>query len=383
MGVTHLTGHCLEQIKSLPDGSVDLVATSPPFLALRNYNDLAGQWGAEGSPAGFLANLLDLAVELRRVLTPTGSIAIELGDTFSGSGGAGGDYCKGGVRDGQPKFKASARRDRQPIPRQNSGGKDWPLPKSLTGVPTLFGWSLAYGRNLLAPEQTLEPWRIRNMIVWARNNPPVGALGDKFRPSTSYITVATPSDKRWFDLDAVSNSGPPKDYWTDECGGDMSWLVNSQGSKLAHYAMWPPALAERLILAMCPKSVCKTCGEPRRRIVEVEPSPRKVKSTERMGSPAGNGSHGNLTRIATTTGWTDCGHSDWRRGAVLDPFAGTGTTLAVADIRERDAIGIDLDPENEGLYQRRYAECWRSLGRGGVSPITEHGTQLDLLKGER
>lgn len=60
-----------------------------PFLALRDYNGLPDQWGSEATPAAFLAHLLELTTELRRVLTPHGSIAIELGDTFSGSWGAG------------------------------------------------------------------------------------------------------------------------------------------------------------------------------------------------------------------------------------------------------------------------------------------------------
>lgn len=83
------------------------------------------------------------------------------------------------------------------------GGPGWPLPKSLTGIPTLFAWSLAYGRNLLRPERTTEPWRIRNLMPWQRANPSVGSLGDKWRPATSYVIVATKSSTRYFDLDSV------------------------------------------------------------------------------------------------------------------------------------------------------------------------------------
>src|SRR5690606_16297404 len=80
--------------------------------------------------------------------------------------------------------------------------RGWPLAKSLCLLPTLYPASLAYGRNLLDPDDTLDPWRIRNLIVWHRPNPPVGALGDKVRPSTSYVTTACVSGSRWFDLDA-------------------------------------------------------------------------------------------------------------------------------------------------------------------------------------
>ena len=81
MSIDYLTGDSLDTIRTLECDSVDLVACSPPFLALRNYNDLDGQWGSEPDPASFLDNLLLLTEEMGRVLSPFGSIAIELGDT--------------------------------------------------------------------------------------------------------------------------------------------------------------------------------------------------------------------------------------------------------------------------------------------------------------
>ena len=405
MTVEYLTGDSLETMRSLPDDSVDLSACSPPFLALRNYNDLDGQWGSEPTPADFLRNLLNLATETRRVLAPHGSLAWELGDTYSGKSGWGDD--KGTTR--YPNGRGVTSSESKP----SASGPGWPLSKSLTGVPTLFAWSLAYGRNLLDPTQTFEPWRIRNIIVWARSNPPVGALGDKVRPATSYITVATPSAKRWFDLDAVrtahkfpnddrsnrasiktadrsterlgavlSNGGnpagaPPTDYWTDEYdAADLTWLVNSQPSKLAHYAMWPPKLAERLILSMSPREVCNSCGEPRRRITGkaeyVKTSDGKITNGDaawrsgRRGADNSKQDQRNdisCTRNAPTIGWStcECEDPDYRAGVVLDAFAGTGTTLAVADLHDRDAIGIDLDPNNPTLYDARRKEVKRAL----------------------
>lgn len=431
MTVDYRVGDALTTIATLPDASVDLVATSPPFLALRNYNNVTGQWGSEATPAEFLDNLLTLTAELRRTLTPHGSIAIELGDTYAGSGGGGGDYHPGGRREGQIAFAGSdaARQTGAEQRRQKARNRTgWPLAKSLCGIPSLFAWSLAYGHNLLNPQHTLEPWRIRNLIVWARNNPPVGALGDKVRPATSYITIATPSPNRWFDLDAIrqpaspnthprtltgirrqartgkataagrggnwasldeldttGTNAPPLDHWWDHeptgADGDLVWHINTHGSRLAHYAMWPPALAQRLIRSMCPHEVCTTCGQPRRRLVDVAPSPIPADLRSRNHRHLGAGAVGvrhDQTRVATTVGWSDCGHNTWRAGVVLDPFCGTGTTLAVADIEGRDAIGIDLDPDNKALYEHRYAECWKALDRPGTSPITPHGEQLTL-----
>ncbi len=437
MTVEHHTGDVLEVVAGLPDDSVDLVACSPPFLGLRNYNDLPGQWGSEATPAEFLANLLELAGELRRVLTPHGSIAFELGDTYAGSGGAGGDYLAGGFREDQPhvdgpaKYAAEngrhqrrARRrdeaagilpaDRRPGPGQRDSIDGWPMAKSLCMTPTLFAASLAYGWNMLDPDTVIPRWRVRNQIVWARPNPMPGSLADKYRPATSYITVATVSGSRWFDLDAVrteyspnsharttgarqertaktapdggfatlhdqNNDGrgaPPLDYWTDEYDGDTAWLITAKGSALAHYAMWPAQLAERLILSMCPPEVCVECGEPRRRIARTTNAVGQATASRAWRNAASGQDRSEALdindaphhAIRETLGWTDCGHGNYRPGVVLDPFAGTGTTLAVADMHDRDAIGIDLDPANQDLYERRHAECKQTLF--GVAPPT-------------
>ena len=479
MSVDYRIGDTRALCAALPDSSVDLVACSPPFLGLRNYGTQStDEIGSETCPAEFLAVMLDLAVGWRRVLSPTGSIAIELGDSYSGSGGAGGDYNSGGLRDGQAKFSGTAakgRRDRRAdmangiLPEESNYGRGWPLPKSLCGIPTLFAWSLAYGWNMLAPpgsgspfERTIEPWRVRNIIVWARNNPPVGALGDKVRPATSYIVVATPSAKRWFDLDAVrtapkngaiagsvggSTNGyrgitegggraghnlisdpagaPPLDHWHDEYDGDLTWLVNTAGTSLAHYATWPAKLAERIVLSMCPLWVCRTCGEPSRRITKTVNALGKAvnHSAHRVGMegrtfadknkdaprfadvqtlgwsccccgdgctpavtmtetiPAHHNSDGRLITnertITTTLESASCDGTHLRPGVTLDPFAGTGTTLAVAEHHGRDAIGFDLDPRNKAnLWPLRRAEVFRSLGLN-IPKVND--AQLDLF----
>jgi hypothetical protein len=161
--------------------------------------------------------MLALSAEWGRVLAPHGSLCVELGDTYSGSGGAGGDYNADGLRDGQQKFSGSAAKRAalgggNERPSRSGRGDGWPMSKSKTMLDTLYPACLAYGANLLSGEVSpAGRWRIRNLIVWARPNPPVGALGDKFRPATSYITVACKSPRRWFDLDAVRSPGSQPD----------------------------------------------------------------------------------------------------------------------------------------------------------------------------
>jgi hypothetical protein len=201
MSIEYRVGDVRDRLAEIPDGSIDLVVSSPPFLALRSYlpadhPDKHREIGSEPTPAEFIDTLLALTAEFDRVLAPHGSICIELGDTFA-SGGT-------GTRPVKASPDKQSHRDMGEGVVALGGGPGWPLAKSLTGIPTLYTWSLAYGRNLLTGEPSpAGQWRIRNVIVWARPNPPVGALGDKFRPATSYITVACKSAKRYFDLDAV------------------------------------------------------------------------------------------------------------------------------------------------------------------------------------
>jgi hypothetical protein len=410
-------------------GPFDLVLTSPPFYALRSYlpddsPHKRHELGSEADPAAYIDMLLGLTAEWRRLLAPHGSIAIELGDTYSGSGGAGGDYGPDGLRKGQPKFRAGTPRwdgrpagqvrttDSDPVTYPTRGRNGWPLPTSLCAIPALYTAALAYGINpLTGAPSPAGRWRVRNVKSWIRSNPPPGALGGKERPATSYVVVATASRARYFDLDAVrrpvtadewgkagQSSGesytggdggyvhgrvrqpnpagaPPLDWWHEvdavldaelarragkpvapvgraagnntkgsddgsfrfaervsagspigaqgvhlrralERAGILRTLealdVSPKGYRGAHYAVWPPELVRLLVDEMCPRQVCTTCG-----------------------------------------GWTGCEHGTWRPGRVLDPFAGSGTTLAVTSGMGRDAVGIDLDPRNLELARAR------------------------------
>lgn len=415
MTVTYLVGDTREQVATLDAGSVSLVATSPPFIALRSYLPAdhpmkRAEIGSEPDPATFLDTLLGLTAEWGRVLAPWGSIAIELGDTYSGSSMTGGDD-KGSER--YPSGRSSVQDVHVPKREGN-----WPRPKCLALVPQLYAASLAYGRNLLTGEESpAGQWLVRNMVVWHRPNPAVGALGDKYRPSTSYITIATRSPKRWFDLTAVRNTesntmrlvggyamvngapshdvglrklnpagAPPLDAWFDQ---HDTWTLTTQPSSLAHYAMWPPKLAERLILSMCPREVCSACGEPRRRVEKASYTPhgdverqhaeeRAVRGAEERGvnGSAAQFANGRATKNVETLGWTDCGCGvPFTPGVVLDPFGGSGTTGAVAHLHGRDAVLIDIDERNRDMYPARLDECRKALF--GTTP--ELPGQLDMF----
>jgi len=348
--------------------------------------------------------LLKLSAEWRRLLAPHGTLAVELGDTYAGSGGAGGDYGQDGLRSGQERYDGSARRGsgraggedgQSTIPGRkhytvDKSGTEWPLAKSLTLVPEAYRFALAYGINPhTGVESPAGRWRVRNVVRWVRPNPPVGALGDKFRPATSELVVACTSGKRWFDLDAVrepsdyhreslytNKETPPgqrpnmSQHTTNPAGAPPLdwWKISPKGYAGAHYAVWPAELCVKPIEAMCPREVCRECGQPRERVVgEAEyertdtdrvparlamtDGSRRAEKVNQFGMD--NGSNTSVVRNAPTLGWSDCGHDNYRHGLVLDPFAGTGTTLAVAHGHSRDAIGIDLDSRNAELARDR------------------------------
>ena len=347
----YIIGDVFDVMATLPDQSVDLVLTSPPFLALRSYlpadhPDKAKEIGSEPTPAEFLDTLLALTAEWGRLIAPHGSIAVELGDTYAGSGGGGGDYLPGGLREDQPGFGGSADRQREGNAahwRQKNAQRDaWPLDKSICGIPWLYAMSLAYGRNLLTGQPSpAGQWRVRNVVAWCRPNPPVGALGDKYRPATSYITIATKARDRWFDLDAVRTehkSDPEKytgnGYTKGQPEGDGDpvmkgnpagappldwWNIPTEPFRGSHYATWPRKLLTRPIDSMCPRSVCVTCGEPRRRMVETtrlldgEPlaEPRAMGDDKARRSQSGEPGNWRYSTDRSDIGWSDCGHGSW------------------------------------------------------------------------
>ncbi len=460
MTARYIVGKVQDVLAEIPDGSIDLVLTSWPYLGLRSYlpadhPDKAAEIGTEGTPAEYLDSLLAVTAGLRRVLAGHGTIATELGDSFAGSGGAGGDYGEGGLRDGQARYDGTAAKARRnghqdsgrgrpprnrwrtpqgltapggravraadveagltpprsrPGPEARDSMAGWPLDKSLCMAPELYRVALAYGLNpLTGSESPAGRWRVRNVVVHARPNPPVGSLGDKWRPACSYWALACTSGQRWFDLDAVrevnnpdrvaeqnfhrasdrgiavstnwdaddpegrQNPGgaPPLDWFADQYDDDV-WVVPTHGYPGAHYATFSPRLVQKFIASMCPPRVCLECGEPSRRIVEQdEEAPTRaisdgVETTERarineqqanrggrQQEPRDRAGERPVNRSVRTVGWTDCGHGAWRPGVVLDPFAGSGTTLAVAIGHGRDALGIDLDSRNVDLAVER------------------------------
>ena len=229
MNTQIIVGDCLDRLKELPESSVQCCITSPPYWGLRNYQ-VDDQLGQEETPEEFVTNLVEVFREVRRVLRDDGTLWLNLGDSYNGSGGAGGDYNTGGIKEGQPKYK---------------------------------------GRNV----QTLKPKDLVG-IPWNKPNPMPESVKDRCTKSHEYIFLLTKSRQYYYDHEAIKeravHDGMPdrRTYdgkWKDEehqaafkiMNGMRNkrsvWTVTTKPYKGAHFAVFPEKLIEPCVLAGCPK----------------------------------------------------------------------------------------------------------------------------------
>ncbi len=327
-----LVGDVRKRLAELPDASVDCVITSPPYWALRDYGH-AGQVGAEANVDGWAEEIANICDEMARVLTPTGSLWLNLGDSYA----------------------------RHP----HDGSKK----KSLLLAP-----------QRVALRMTQAGWLLRNQIVWAKKNPMPSSVTDRLSNTHEFVYFFTRQPQYYFNLDAIrepastpkhggrvfsvetypprgavpslgNGTSPRVDLNQGLAGmkasgqeshplgknpGDV-WQLATASYRGAHFATFPVELVRRPILSTCPEKVCTTCGLPWKR-----------------GMQEING-----RRLATGTLRPNCPHKNWRPGRVLDPFIGSGTVAIAAETYGRDWVGIELNPAYAELARQRIAE-WRS-----------------------
>lgn len=212
-----LIGDCIEQMRSLPDASVNCCVTSPPYYWQRDYGH-EDQIGHEDTPADYVARLVDVFREVRRVLTDDGTVWLNLGDS----------YYNG---NGQPKGSdpRSPSRDwiRKKVRPLDVAGLGYPK-KSLLGMP----WRVA-----LALQD--DGWTLRQEIIWCRETAfPEPSVKD--RPHRQHETVFLLSKSRWYHFDRTA------------LPEESVWHIGHERAAKGHSAPFPATLAERCILAGCP-----------------------------------------------------------------------------------------------------------------------------------
>ena len=371
MTATILTGDCRDVLKTLPGNSVHCCVTSPPYWGLRDYGH-GGQLGLESTPEEYVANMVAVFREVKRVLRPDGCVWLNLGDSYNGSGGAGGDYSAGGLKEGQPKYPG----------RSVSALK----PKDLVGIP----WRVAFALQA-------DGWWLRSDVIWAKPNPMPESVTDRPTKAHEYIFLLTKSATYYYDNEAVKeqsideesingrNPRNPYSLGRDDPNGfgrtrvgfakidagktyptrnrRSVWTITTKPYAEAHFATYPPELPEVCILAgTSAHGCCESCGAPWERVVEKESNPAgimgigngrhayqdislRVRDTEREQRIGQSNTLGFRPTCTCSAGVIPC--------TVLDPFAGSGTTGAVARNLGRDFIGIELNPEYVTLAERR------------------------------
>tara|TARA_R110000824_G_scaffold14836_5_gene62776 strand:- start:548 stop:1429 length:882 start_codon:yes stop_codon:yes gene_type:complete len=219
-----INNDCLEALQLMDDESIDCCITSPPYLGLRDYGHSA-QVGQEGSMTKYLERMVIIFREVKRVLKPQGTLWLNLGDSYNGSGGAGGDYNKGGMREGQPKYK----------------GRNDPLlkRKDLMGIPHRVAFALQD-----------DGWYLRQDIVWSKLNPMPEPVKDRCSKSHEYIFLLSKSPTYYFDYEAIKEAAITSPNTRNK---RSVWTVNTKPFKGAHFAVFPPDLIEPCLLAGCPE----------------------------------------------------------------------------------------------------------------------------------
>lgn len=212
--LTLLLGDAYEQLKNLDDGSVQSVVTSPPYFGLRDYGE-EGQYGSEESVDQYVNRLSLLFRGLRRVLADDGTAWLNLGDSYSGSGG------NGSIN---PRLKGRAPENirNRPNATQNAGLP----PRNLMGIP----WRVALALQA-------DGWWLRQEIIWRKpNGMPVNAA-DRFESRHEHIFLLSKSSHYYFAQDAR------------ELGHSDVWDAATASLSGAHVAVMPSAVAARCVLA--------------------------------------------------------------------------------------------------------------------------------------
>jgi len=361
-------GDVLEVLRTFPDESVNCIVTSPPYWRQRDYS-IEDQIGQESSLESYLEKLLNVTKELWRVLKRNGIMFWNHGDCYPD--------------------------------------------KSLA----------LQNYRLLLRMVDEQGWCLRNVVIWYKPNAKPESVTDRFYNTYEPVFMLVKRKKierngkvlwgkcedYWCDLDAVRLPHSPStekrvQYLTTAFGGDDRnslgsfgkglqsgakakkvelnplgrnpgdvWFIPTQGfsarklglKDVDHFAVFPEALVNRILLFACPLEICKKCGTPRERIVSknyVPTRPSLFTGTGKSGTDDDLNKSLHRRDISKyrmkieyyAKGWTDCGcGAGFEPGIVLDPFMGSGTTAVVAEKLGRRWVGIELNPDYCEIIKRR------------------------------
>lgn len=286
-------GDALEMLKKLPERSVQCCVTSPPYWGLRDYG-VKGQFGQESSPEEYVENLVAVFREVKRVLCDDGTLWLNLGDSYNGSGGPGSQWDSKNT-----KGKKSGAFKKFENPNKGFAGLK---PKDLVGIP----WRVAFALQA-------DGWYLRSDIIWHKSNAMPESVTDRPTKSHEYIFLFSKNKKYFYDADAIRE--PHK-------------AVSLQRMKYGWQGNQPPSNRKASVTELRPCNMCHPKGKNKRTVWTI-------------AKGAYRGKHfATFPREIPEM----CIKAGSRLGdVVLDPFAGSGTTLKVAVQLGRVPIGIELN----------------------------------------
>jgi DNA modification methylase len=368
-------GDVRNRLSELADGSVQTCVTSPPYWGLRDYGN-GDQIGLEQNPDQYVKQMVEVFREVKRVLSDDGTLWLNLGDSYSGSG-------KG------PAGNLGAKNNERHLEHKHSAIVPEGLkPKDLVGIP----WRVAFALQA-------DGWFLRQDIIWAKPNPMPESVTDRCTKSHEYIFLLTKSAKYYYDNEAIkepavdgykSNEFIPKsdkdlmdttNIKSAATGASSNnrndelimtrnkrdvWTINTKPFKGAHFAVMPEALVEPCVLAGTSEAgACAMCRKPYVRIIEKgeiaerETRDHLVNVIPGRDKPSRMQSKHMLAIPKSTVGWSqacDCETSDVVPCTVLDPFTGSGTVAVVSLRLGRSFVGVELNPEYAEIAEKRITD---------------------------
>lgn len=338
MSVTILNGDCRTVLGKLADQSVQCCVTSPPYWGLRDYGH-DDQIGQESTPDAFVANMLDVFMQVHRVLRDDGTLWLNLGDSYSNSGF--------GPRSGGTlnQWKNGGRREPGEVP-DGIRGKVSGLPdKNLIGIP----WRVAFALQEAG-------WYLRSDIIWAKPNGMPESVTDRPTRNHEYIFLLTKSPRYYYDHEAIKEPYSENTMPRMERGvSDTHKNVNGAPGQRNH-TMNSPRLHSKYTGQATKDYAAGGAQDPSETKRRVEESILNGKGANKrtvwtVTTAPFPGSHfatfpPDLIKPCILAG-TKAGD------VVLDPFGGSGTTGMVATELGRKAILIELNPEYAKLCEDR------------------------------
>lgn len=321
-----IQGDSIEVLKTFTDESIDCCITSPPYYGLRDYG-IDGQIGLEETPDEYIQKLVDVFHEVKRCLKDDGTLWLNIGDSYWGSGSRGFDFTDKFSDASKLQQGSKGTIDLHNLPKLVGNVGEYKN-KDLIGIP----WMLAFALRA-------DGWYLRQDIIWHKPNPMPESVKDRCTKSHEYIFLLSKKPHYYFDYEAIQEPSIWKDdsrkdegrieYDGKRTGDDVTpgaqqsfvkitdmrnkrdvWDITTKAVKEAHFATFPEELVEPCIKA---------------------------------------GSRVN--------------------GTVLDPFFGSGTTGIVAIRLNREYIGIDLNPEYIEIAKQRTSNVQMSLE--GLMKVSE------------